>query len=283
MTRKSVRGLLAISAALLAAGMALALLSGASAAQTVTIIADCTSGQVGTIGTAENHETPGCYDSISFKFLAFGDFFEFIACGRERWRGYLKFPLDAIPPGSNIIDARLSTLVVLSSQLTEVDSLPTAPMVVPIGVHRITQDWDPDSGSFAWPGPNYGPTVDIQAVSTPFVWYTWDIAPIVRDWMRGSPNHGVAFVAENEGTNAGVFLAAPICETPPTVNETGFGDLGDVEPLQENEAILEVTYEPSMQGVPEIPEASSLLLMGGGLAGFGGYAMIRLRALRRSK
>ena len=277
MTRKSVRGLLAISAALLAVGIALAMLSGASAAQTVTIIADCTSGQVGTIGTSES-----CSATLSLKMLAFGDFLEPL-CGRERWRGYLKFPLDAIHPGSNIIDARLSTLVVLSSQLTEVDSVGVAPAVVPIGVHRITQEWDPDSGSFAWPGPNYGPTVDIEAVSTPFVWYTWDIAPIVRDWMRGSPNHGVAFVAENEGTNSGVFLATPICETPPTVNETGFGDLGDVEPLQENEAILEVTYEPSMQGVPEIPEASSLLLMGSGLAGFGGYALMRLRSLRRSE
>jgi hypothetical protein len=273
MTRKYGFRLLAISAALLAVGLALALLSGASAAQTVTIIADCTSGQVGTIGTSEN-----CLSSFSLRILAFGDF-DGPVCGRERWRGYLEFPLGAIPSGSNIIDAQLSTLVVMPYS-------PTVVTPVSIGVHRITQDWDPDLGSFVWPGPTYDPTVDTQAVSTPLMWYTWDVAPIVRDWMRDSPNHGVAFVAENEGTNVNAFGATPICEEIPVGNGMGLGSLEVVEPQQQNEAILEVTYEEAARaqaGVPEIPEASSLFLMGSGLAGFGGYALTRLRALRRSE
>jgi len=271
MTRKSVRGLLAISAALLAVGIALAMLSGASAAQTVTIIADCTSGQVGTIGTSEN-----CSATLSLKMLAFGDFVEPL-CGRERWRGYLEFPLDAIPDGAQIIDAQLSVLVVI----------PMYPIatLLPIGVHRITQDWDPDSGSFVWPGPAYGPTVDTQVISTSLNWYTWDVDSIVRDWVNGAPNHGFAFVAENEGSNANAFLAAPVCELPPTGSDLAGWDMVGVQPLQENEAILEVTYDvaTAQAGVPEIPEASSLILMGSGLAGFGGYALMRLRALRGSK
>jgi hypothetical protein len=267
-------GLLAVSAVLLALGMASMLLSGASAAQTVTIFADCDAGQVGIVGTSE-----GCDPPPAVKVLGFGDFDSGFICGRQILRGFLKFLLDAIPPGSHIIDARLSTRVVIAVPIENGTSV-VAQAAVPIGVHRVTQSWDPDSGSFAWPGPTYGPTVDVKTVSLPFTWYKWDVADIVRDWMRGSPNHGVAFVAENEGTNQGMFVATPICEA---LGDTNFGDLGDVGPLQENEAMLEVTYEPMMQGVPEIPEASSLLLMGSGLAGFGGYALMRLRALRRGE
>lgn len=199
--------------AIIAALVALVLLAGIGTAaaappsetitKTITIEADCASGKVGTIGTSEY-----CSATLSFKFLAFGDFVDLdpqTNCGRERWRGYLEFPLDAIPRHSRIISAELDILVMASFYPTD---------TVPISVHRVVQDWDPDSPSFTWPGPVYSRRpIDpqpVQPVLFPEV-YTWDVAPIVQGWVHGVPNHGFVFKAENEGTYFNAFLAMPIC------------------------------------------------------------------------
>jgi len=214
--------LLAISAAL----VALVLLAGIGTAaaappsEMVTIVADCSSGKVGTIGTAENYENPGCYASLPYPLLGFGDFEDpYYGCGRERWRGFLQFPLDEIPPHSRIVDAELQVFVQYPYP---------APGSVTIGVHRVTEDWDPASASFVWPGPAYRRPAKWQTVADFPAWYTWDVKRIVRAWARGRPNYGFAFVAKKEGRNSNVFAACPDCYYFPP----------------QNEARLTVTYVP---------------------------------------
>ncbi len=245
MSRKWGFKILAASIALVAAlAMGLALFAGVGTAAAappsemtteVIEVADCENGTVAALGTAENHEgNPYCFDSIPLPLLAFGDFIDPkpTNCGRERWRGFLQFELDEIPTHARIVDAELKVLV-------QYPWLP-APGSVKVGVHRVTEDWD--LGSLIWPGPAYTPlakwqTVDGQAVDTE---YTWNVKQIVKAWARGEPNHGFAFVAKKEGSNANIFAACPDCwvvgRPPPPLLPPPPSD-----PL-ENRATLTVTY-----------------------------------------
>ncbi len=199
--------LLAVSVALVAlvlfAGIGTAAAAPPSEMTTiVTEVADCDDGKVVALGTSEN-----CLPSFTVPLLAFGDFVDpnpVTNCGRERWRGFLQFPLDDIPPHARIVDAKLKVFV-------QYPWLP-APGSVKISVHRVVQGWDPDSPSFIWPGPVYSRRpVDTKPVSTPMTFVTWDVTPIVQGWVHGVPNHGVVFKAENEGSNANIFAACPDC------------------------------------------------------------------------
>jgi hypothetical protein len=209
--RYSIR-LLTIIAALVAlvllAGVGTAVAAPPSEMTTEVIeMADCGNSKVAALGTAENHEgNPYCYPSFALPLLAFGDYVDpnpLTNCGRERWRGFLQFPVDDIPTHARIVDAELKVFV-------QYPFLP-APGSVTVGVHRVTEDWD--MASLSWPGPAYTLPAKWQAIGgqAMYVEYTWDVKQIVKAWARGEPNYGLAFVAKGEGSNANVFAACPDC------------------------------------------------------------------------
>ncbi len=225
MSRKWGFKILAASIALMAAlAMGLALFAGVGTAvaappsEMTTIVDDvayCGHGKVATLGTAENYVLDDCHASFTLPLLAFGDFVDpnpdpLKNCGRERWRGYLQFPLEELPSHSRIVDAELQVFIQYPYP---------APGSVTIGLHRVTEDWDPGSASFVWPGPAYRSPAKWQTVADFPDWYTWDVKQIVKAWARGEPNYGFAFVAKKEGRNSNVFAACPDCVSFPPQNE----------------------------------------------------------------
>ena len=189
--------------------------------ETITIPVDCTSGQVGTVVATDN-----C-GITSWQALVLGGFEDpFFGCGRERYRGFLQFPLDSIPAGAKVTHADLSVFVVFPY-------LSTGPAT--IAVHPVLEAWGPYSPAFEWPGPAYGKRLDRQVLEAPGV-YTWNVKKAVKGWVQGAPNHGFAFVAEDEDEVPDVFLSAPVCQDLPL---PGFPAGWRPDP---NQALLTVTY-----------------------------------------
>ena len=73
-----------------------------------------------------------------------------------------------------------------------------------VAVHRILADWDVTTATYATPWRTPGGEPDVDYESTPLItvtlmtlltqegWLDLDITPLVRDWLAGQPNFGLA-------------------------------------------------------------------------------------------
>ncbi|MEJ5198222.1 MAG: protein kinase [Anaerolineae bacterium] len=73
-----------------------------------------------------------------------------------------------------------------------------------VAAHRILTDWDVTTATYETPWHTAGMEPDVDYEATPFItvtlttlltekgWLDLDITPLVRDWLEGQPNHGLA-------------------------------------------------------------------------------------------
>lgn len=114
--------------------------------------------------------------------------------GTQAHRGLVEFQLPGtIPPGPSVISAILRLFLIQNSG---------GP--IDVGVHKVTDAWDRDTVSWVnQPSivSSAEDTISVGAASE--VFYEWDIAPLVRDWVdEVAANYGVMIKAADE---SGVF------------------------------------------------------------------------------
>ncbi|MCK4647804.1 DNRLRE domain-containing protein [Candidatus Pacearchaeota archaeon] len=93
----------------------------------------------------------------------------------------IQFPLSLIPSNANVTSAKLGFY-----------GLGAFPGETPvITTKRITSPWD--ESTVKWDiKPLYGESVSDLTLSDAIAWYEWDITSLVKEWIGGIPNYGVA-------------------------------------------------------------------------------------------
>jgi len=111
-------------------------------------------------------------------------------------RVLVRLTLPAWPADAELLNATLS--------LYTVPWKPADNRFATVAAHRILRDWDVTTATYEtpWRTPGMEPDVDFQ--STPFItatlttllaqegWLELDITPVVREWLAGAPNYGLA-------------------------------------------------------------------------------------------
>ena len=111
-------------------------------------------------------------------------------------RSYLWFPLDSIPAGAIIQEARLEVYV---------DDWPFEGEAY-LGVYTVASEWD-EAMTWSARAPVVTPALSIAQVSSSAGWYAWDVTEQVKAWLSGEPNYGLMLAAvpepdvEPDGTN----------------------------------------------------------------------------------
>jgi len=116
------------------------------------------------------------------------------ATNPKNMRGWIAFPIQEIPNDMWIVNAKLRLRI--WHKTTAAEAGDTTGRIY--GAYRLTQAWDEYSVNWA-NQPNY--SEEHHATSAvppgqggwegPPLYMDWDITEIVRDWLSGTPNHGV--------------------------------------------------------------------------------------------
>lgn len=191
--------------------------------------------------------------------------------GRSFFRTYLRFPLGGIPAGSTIVSARLEMYVWDRRYPSGGD--------LSAGVYRvITGGWTEaglgNTANWTWgtlPAPAAAPEAT-TIISAADQWYSWNVTGLVQAWVNGS------------AVQNGVMLSSdPVDDGVTVVEDQAVGARSRAGASPGLGPRLVVVYRsPSAPAPPpggEIPEPSTLLLLGGGLATL--WGTFRLRKRRR--
>ncbi len=173
-------------------------------------------------------------------------------------RSFLLFPLDGLPAQAQVQSAVLELYV---------DDWPFAGSG-DMGVYRVQASW---TEPFTWtvqPPTDSSPIVTQRLTSTPG-WTLWDITPLVQDWADGAPNYGL------------MLAAAPQPETEIGWAAAARGRLNEGDPgLLPRLTITYRPFQPPAETPPVVPEASTLLLLGGAVSTLSLYIGRQLHARR---
>lgn len=236
----------------------------AQATQTVTLTTD----QEVSVGYNADLDEKVAYDSTE-DGLRFGNYVAPAPHpGRSYFRTYLHFSLGSLPANATVQQATLS-LYVFDRRFPEGGDLDA-------GAYRVTTDgWTEvglkDTTSWSWDTlPTFLSTPEMTTtVSAMEQWYSWDVTALVQAWHGGSAhNYGVMLSGDPEG---GVAQAVGA--------RSRAGAMPDLGPRLVVTYTLPPTPTPQPPHIPgEIPEPSTLALMGGGLLAL--WVAIRSRARR---
>jgi len=142
---------------------------------------------------------PGFGQRWSTNVFPFGNYVGSVSGEDISCRTYLRFPLREIPAGVTVESVTLSVYV---------DDFWPGPGSAPMSVYPVAADW-PEGEEWndvsAW--PVLGEAVMTTTVTSEEGWFTWDVTPLVWDWLQGTPNHGLA-VAAAPGSAASNWAAA---------------------------------------------------------------------------
>lgn len=116
--------------------------------------------------------------------------------GEYNLRGLTQFTLDAVPPGSTIVSARIG--------LYQRMPTPTNDTPMTISLYKITQTWSQTTVN--WGNQPSHTTTDSASLSVPNTrntWNYWDVGPMVTSWWTGaSANRGVKLISSQENSGA---------------------------------------------------------------------------------
>ena len=237
--------------------------------QTVTLNTD----QEVSVGYNVDLDQKVAYDSTE-DALRFGNYLAPPPnAGNSYFRSYLHFDLSSLPANATILTATLSTYVF--------DWRFPGGGDLNAGAYRVTTDgWTEaglkDTTSWTWAAlPSFlaTPETATTILSDVEQWYSWDVTTLVQNWYGGSAsNYGVMLSGAPE---SGVALAVGA--------RSRAGATPNLGPR------LEITYAlqaPTPTPTPgpwipvpgEIPEPSTLVLLGGGMLAL--WGVIR-RGMRR--
>jgi len=111
-------------------------------------------------------------------------------------RVLLKLALPAWPANTELLTATLSLYTVPWKAAEN--------RFATVAVHRLLTDWDVTTATYETPWHTPGMEPDVDFESTPLItvtlttllteagWLDLDITPLVREWLAGEPNHGLA-------------------------------------------------------------------------------------------
>jgi len=195
--------------------------------------------------------------------------------GRSFFRAYLRFPLGSIPSGSTIHGARLE-LYVYDRRFGMGGDLNA-------GLYRVTTGGWTEAGlkntsNWTWgtlPGFASTPesTTTVAAVDQ---WYSWDVTALAQAWLNGSvPQYGM--MLSTDPPENGTVLT----------DDQAVGARSRAGAFPTNAPRLVISYSPPAAPAPtprppsgEIPEPSTLALLGGGLAALWGAVRLGVRRRR---
>lgn len=146
-------------------------------------------------------EDPSDGERWSTSVFPFGNYVGPVSGEDVFCRTYLRFLLDTIPAASTIQSATLYVFV---------DDYWPQPGSAPMSAYPVTVSWAPASVDWytmaAW--PTLGGAVVTTTVTSDRGWFTWDVTPLVQDWINGTPNFGLAIAAADLSSAASDWAAA---------------------------------------------------------------------------
>jgi hypothetical protein len=190
--------------------------------------------------------------------------------GRSFFRTYLRFPLTSIPSAATIVSARLE-MYVHDRRFTSGGDLNA-------GVYRVTSGGWTEAGlsnptNWTWttlPGVSPIPqaTSTISAVDQ---WYSWNVTSLVSNWVSGAwQPYGM--MLSSDPVDDGNTL-----QDDQAVSARSRGGTPGLGPRLV--VVYSLARAPAASRPSEIPEPSTLVLLGGGMAAF--WAVQRSRKRRR--
>lgn len=146
-------------------------------------------------------EDPITGERWSASIFPFGNYTGTVSGAAVFCRTYLRFPLDALPPGATVQAATLYVYV---------DDYWPGPGGAPMAVYPVLAEWTPEGvnwyDSAAWPA--LGAAAATTMVSSEGEWFSWDVTALAQGWTSGAPNYGLAVAAADPGSTSDNWAAA---------------------------------------------------------------------------